>query len=336
MRAYAYSHYGLKQPGKIIDLPEPEVGPADVLVDVEVASINPIDFKILKGDLRFVSPAAFPLVLGGDAAGIVRRTGTNATRVKPGDKVYFRIPKLVQGTFAESVSLPESCVAPMPEALGFAEAASLPLVALTSWQALFEVAALKAGDRVYIPAGSGGIGSVAIQLAKAKALYVATSTSSRNLAWVKELGADLVLDYTQGDPCAQLKDFDAVYDTLGGPHQASMFKTLKPGGILVSIVGPVTEQTAKELGVGRILTFLFKMMSASTRCLAKRAQARYQFFLMRPDGAQLEVIGNMVDAGKLRPVIDRTYPLEKVHEAMSYLATGRARGKVLIQIRQGQ
>lgn len=332
MKAHAYSRHGKEATGRLIELPDPTPSPTELLVEMHAASVNPVDFKIRNGDLRFLRKSSFPLILGGDGAGIVRAIGGRVAKFKIGDKVYFRIPKEKPGTFAELVTVPEEVVALTPGRISLTEAAALPLVCLTTIQALFEVAALRAGARVFIPAGSGGIGSHAIQIAKIRGLSVATTTSTRNLEWVRSLGPDQILDYTQGDPTEQLRDFDAVYDTLGGVEQRRAFRVLRSGGILVSIVGPPTASTARELGLGAIKTFVLWMMSSPARRAALRHGARYEFVFMRPDGAQLAELATWVDEGRLKPIVDRVFPLEKADEALQYLANGRARGKVLLEI----
>ncbi|MEI8027752.1 MAG: NADP-dependent oxidoreductase [Pseudomonadota bacterium] len=333
MRAFAFTSYGRNAKGTMCDIPEPRIDSDEVLVEMHAASVNPIDFKVRNGDLRFLISRNFPLVLGSDGAGVVKDIGKDVTRFKPGDQVYFRIPKNQDGTFAEFTRIPEFALAMAPTKISLVDSAALPLVSLTSIQALFELADLQPGQRVFIPAGSGGIGSHAIQIAKRKGLFVATSTSSRNIQWVASLGADQVLDYTKIDPATHLKNFDAVYDTLGGREQTRMFQVLKPGGILVSIVGPPTSQTARELGLGRFKSFVLALVARSAQQAAKQAGVRYEFLFMRPDGKQLADLASWVDSGFVRPIIDRRYSLEETGQALAYVSEGRAQGKVLIQIR---
>src|SRR5215212_12270386 len=215
MKAFAIDRYKSKDGGRIVDVPRPAVGADDVLVQVHAAGVNLLDAKIASGEFKIFLPYRFPLVLGNDVAGVVVQVGSRVRRFKPGDEVYARPDKDRIGTFAEFISMNEADVAIKPRELTMEEAASIPLVGLTAWQALIERANLKQGQKVFIQAGSGGVGTVAIQLAKHLGATVATTTSTANLDWVKALGADIVIDYCKDDFETILHDYDAVLDTLG-------------------------------------------------------------------------------------------------------------------------
>lgn len=332
MRAHYFEKYGVKS-GKIGDLPDPTIGPEQILVEIHAASVNPIDYKIRDGKLKFLRRESFPMILGGDGAGLVVSVGDQVSRFKPGDSVYFRVPKSGPGSFAEKIALPESCVGKTPKSLSLLESAALPLVSLTAMQAFFDVAKLTPGQKVFVPAGSGGVGSHAIQIAKANGLYVATTTSTKNLDRVKKLGADRVIDYTKEDFTLELKDFDAVFDTLGGKEQKRAFGILKKGGILVSIVSPPTLQTAREFRLGIFKSLILVVISLPAHLCAWRNGARYSYWFMKPNGLQLERLAEWVDAGKVKPIIDRTFTFDQIDAALAYVVSGKARGKVLIGIR---
>src|SRR5437660_11878893 len=219
-------------------MPEPEVRDDDVLVQVRAASLNQLDSKIRDGEFKFILPYRLPLILGNDVAGVVVRVGRKVRRFKPGDEVYARPHQDRIGTFAEFIAMNEADIALKPKNLTMEEAASLPLVGLTAWQVLVERAKLKQGQKVLIHAGSGGVGTFAIQLAKHLGAIVATTTSTANLEWVKRLGADIVIDYRKDDFEKILHDYDVVLNSLGAETLEKSLRVLKPGGKLISISGP--------------------------------------------------------------------------------------------------
>ncbi len=329
MKALLLTKYG-KHGLALKDVPEPSVRARDLLVEIQGASINPIDFKIQDGQVRVLLPLTPPLILGNDFAGRVIGVGENVTRFKVGDAVFGRPRKDRIGTLAERIAVDEADCARMPENVSFVEAASFPLVGLTAWQAFFERMKIEEGKSVFIHAGSGGVGSCAIQVAKAHGLYVATTTSTSNVEWVKKLGADVVIDYTKQRFEEQLKDFDAVLDTLGGDHLNRSFQILKPGGIVVSVSAIPTAETARELGRPWWVQALLKLASHGIRKKAVAHRVKYDFLFMHPSGEQLEQICQLVEAKKLSPVIDRTFPLDEAVEALAYVRTGRAKGKVVV------
>ena len=315
------------------EMPDPEVGENDVLVEIHAAGVNPIDFKIRNGEFKLIEPHRFPLILGNEAAGVVVRVGSRVRRFKPGDEVYARPRKSRIGTFAEFIAIAEDDVAHKPITLSMEEAASIPLVGLTAWQALVERANLKKGQKVLIHAGSGGVGTFAIQLAKRFGSIVATTASAASFDLVKRLGADTAIDYRKDDFETILADYDVVLNSLDGETLHKSLRVLKPGGILISISGPPDPDFAKEIGASRILSLAMRLLSFRIRRKSKRRHVRYSFLLMRASGDQLREISSLIDLGIIRPCVDRVFPFESTKEAMAYVETGRAKGKVVVKVR---
>lgn len=332
MKAFLIDRYG-KHPGRMGETPVPAVGSHDVLIEVHASSVNVLDSKISTGEFKLILPYAFPLILGNDLAGVVTEVGTQVTRFKPGDEVYARPPETRIGTFAELIAVNENAIALKPANTSMAQAASLPLVALTAWQVLVDTAQLKKGQKVLIHAGSGGVGTVAIQLAKHLGAFVATTTSTANVEWVKALGADVVIDYKQQNFESVLHDYDVVLNSLGADVLEKSLKVLKPGGQLISISGPPTAQFAQEQGLSWPLQQVMRLLSFAIRRKARKRDVNYAFVFMRANGAQLQQISSLVAAGIIKPVIDRTLPFESTAEALSYVEQGRAKGKVVVLIK---
>ena len=332
MKAFFIDRYG-KQNGTIGEVPDPAVGVHDVLIQVHATSVNPLDSKIRTGEFKLILPYTFPLVLGNDLAGVVVRTGSAVKRFKPGDEVYARPPEDRIGTFAELIAVNENALALKPSNLDMAEAASIPLAFLTAWQALVETAQVKKGQKVLIHAGSGGVGTFAIQLAKHLGAYVATTTSTANVEWVKALGADVVIDYKQQDFANELRDFDVVLNSLGADVLEKSIKVLKPGGQLISLSGPPTAQFAQEQGLSWVLGQVMRLLSSGIRRKARKHGVSYTFLFMRADGVQLQRITSLIEAGVIKPVIDRSFPFESTAEALRYVEQGRSKGKVTITIK---
>lgn len=332
MKAFLIDRYG-KNTGRIGDVPVPEVGAHDVLIEVHASSVNLLDSKISKGDFKLVLPYAFPLVLGNDLAGIVVQVGAQVTAFKPGDEVYARPPEARIGTFAELIAVDENAVAHKPVNTTMAQAASLPLVTLTAWQVLVATAHLKKGQKVLIHAGSGGVGTVAIQLAKHLGAFVATTTSTANVGWVKALGADLVIDYTQQDFESVLHGYDVVLNSLGADVLEKSLKVLKPGGQLISISGPPTAQFAREQRLAWPLQLVMQLLSLGIRRKARKQGVSYSFVFMRADGAQLQHITTLVEGEIIKPVVDRAFAFESTAQALKYVEQGRSRGKVVITLK---
>jgi alcohol dehydrogenase len=333
MKAFIVDRYGKKDGARIGEMPDPELRQDDVLVQIHAASVNPLDSKIRSGEFKLLLPYRLPLILGNDVAGVVVQVGSRVRRFKPGDEVYARPDKDRIGTFAEFIAMNEDAVAIKPKALTMEEAASIPLVGLTAWQALIERANLKEGQKVLIHAGSGGVGTFAIQLAKHVGAVVATTTSTANLDWVKALGADIVIDYRKDDFATILRDYDVVLNSLGGEVLERSLRVLKPGGKLISISGPPDPDFAKDMGSSWILRQLMRLLSYRIRKKAQRHHVSYSFLFMRANGDQLREIGRLIDSGIVRPVVDRVFPFESTNEALAYVDRGRAKGKVVVRVR---
>src|SRR6266851_5451711 len=331
MKAFIVDGYGKKNEVRIGEMPDPDVRENDVLVQVHAAGVNLLDSKIRDGEFKFILPYRLPLILGNDVAGTVVRVGSRVRRFKPGDQVYARPPLDRIGSFAELVSMNEDAVAIMPEKLTMEEAASIPLVGLTAWQALIERANLKKGQKVLIHAGSGGVGTFAIQLAKHLGATVATTTSTANLDLVKRLGADIAIDYKKDDFEKLLHDYDVVLNSLGGETLEKSLRVLKPGGKLISISGPPDSDFAKDMGASWLLRQVMRLLSYRIRKKAKRHRVSYSFLFMRASGDQLHEITSLIDSGIIRPVVDRVFPFESTKEAMAYVEHGRAKGKVVVR-----
>jgi NADPH:quinone reductase-like Zn-dependent oxidoreductase len=332
MKAFVVDRYGRKNGIRAADMPPPEPGEDDVLIQIHAASVNPLDSKIRDGEFKLILPYRLPLILGNDLAGVVVRVGSRVRQFKSGDEVYARPHKDRIGTFAEFIAVKEDAVALKPTTLTMDEAASIPLVGLTAWQTLIEKGQLRKGQKVLIHAGSGGVGTFAIQLAKHVGATVATTTSARNIELVKSLGADIVIDYKKDDFSVILKDYDVVLDTQGGKALEKSLRVLKPGGRLIGIAGPPDPDFAKETGASWFLKTAMRFLSYRIRKAAKRHHVSYSFVFMRPDGGQLSQIAKLIDAGTIRPVIDRVFPFESTQEALAYVETGRVKGKVVIKI----
>lgn len=332
MKAYFIDRYG-KQNGRIGDVPEHVPGAHDVLIEVHAASVNVLDSKIRSGEFKLILPYSFPLVLGNDCAGVVIEVGAAVKGFKPGDAVYARVPEQRIGTFAERIAVDQNAVALKPANLSMEQAAAIPLVALTAWQALVDIARLQKGQKVLIHAGSGGVGTIAIQLAKHLGAVVATTTGTANVEWVKALGADVVIDYKQQRFEQELRDYDVVLNSLGTDVLENSLKVLKPGGQLISISGPPTAEFAKAQGLAWPLRQVMRLLSLSIRRKARKQDVRYSFLFMRANGAQLQEITTLIEAGEISPVLDRTFAFESAGEALTYVEQGRAKGKVIVQIK---
>lgn len=333
MKAFIIDRYGKKELGRIAELPEPELRDDDVLIQIHAASVNQLDVKIRNGEFKPILPYRMPLVLGHDVAGTVVRVGPRVRRFKLGDEVYARPDDFRIGTFAEYIAVKEGSLAHKPANLSMEEAASIPLVALTAWQVLVETAELKKGQKVFIQAGSGGVGTIAIQLAKHLGAFVATTTSTGNVEWVKSLGADVVIDYRKQDFATELRDYDVVLNSLGDDELEKSLQVLKPGGHLISISGPPTPEFAADQKLAWPLKQVLRLLSRSIRKKAKRLGIHYTFVFMRASGSQLGEISSLIESGVIKPAVDRIFPFNSVAEAFAYVETGRAKGKVVIKVK---
>ena len=329
MRAFVVPKY--KRPLEERDVVEPVVGDRDVLVRVEAAGLNQLDEKIRRGEFAQILPYELPLVLGNDLAGTVIRVGALVDGFRPGDRVYATADGARIGTFAERIAVAEKDLALMPAGLTMAEAGSLPLVALTAWQALVERGKVRAGQKVLIHAGAGGVGSIAIQLAAHLGATVATTASAANADFVRELGADIVVDYRRQDFAEELSGYDFVLDSLGGENLEKSLRVLKPCGLVVGISGPPDPAFARARGLNAFVRLAVAGLSRKIRRQAKKLGVRYEFLFMRADGDQLREISALVDSGAIRPVVAKTYPFERVPEALADLAAGVSRGKLVMR-----
>src|SRR5215207_6344003 len=316
MKAFIVDRYGSKDGVRAGEMPDPQLREDDVLIQIHAAGVNLLDSKIRDGEYKRILPYRLPLILGNDVAGVVVRVGSRVRRFKVGDEVYARPDKDRIGAFAEFISMNEHDVAMKPKELTMEEAASIPLVGLTAWQALVERANLKQGQKVFIQAGSGGVGTIAIQLAKHLGAIVATTTSTANLELVKRLGADIVINYKKDDFETILHEYDVVLHSQGGETLEKSLRVLKPGGMLISISGPPDPDFAKEIGSPWIVGLLMRFLSYRIRKKAQRQHVRYAFLFMRASGDQLGEIGKLIDAGIIRPVVDRVFPFESTNEAL--------------------
>lgn len=332
MKAFLIDRYGKQETGRIGDMPEPDLRDDDVLIQVRAASINPLDSKIKSGEFKLILPYRFPLILGNDVSGTVVRVGARVSQFKPGDDVYARPDDDRIGTFAEFIAIKASSVALKPTNISMVEAASLPLVTLTASQVLVETAKLKKGQKVLVHAGSGGVGTIAIQLAKHLGAFVATTTSTSNIPLVKALGADVVIDYRQQDFAAVLRDYDVVLSSLGSDVLHKSLQVLKPGGHLISVSGPPTPAFAAARGLTWPLSQVLRLLSYGIRRKAKQKNIEYSFVFMRADGTQLQAITALVEAGAIRPVVDQVFAFEDILQALAYSDSGRAKGKIVVQM----
>jgi alcohol dehydrogenase len=324
--------YGRDQVLRVGNLPSPELGPSDILVRVHAASVNPVDFKLRDGKFRLLRRYKFPLILGHDCAGEVVQIGEDVTRFKVEDRIFSRPRSGRIGTFAEFIAIDQSEAALMPPSLNYHEAASLPLVGLTSWQALVDTANLQPRQKVLIHAGSGGIGTFAIQLAKHIGAEVWTTTSGKNFEFVKSLGADHAINYQDEDFEKRVSNLDVVFDTLGGDSLDKSFTVIRPDGWLVSISGSPDYRTAKDMRLGIARSLLLGIVGLGVNSKARGARVNYRFIFMKPLGEELAQIAALVATGVIRPVVDRIVPLAECQFAIEYSASGRARGKIVISV----
>ncbi len=330
MKALAISRYNA--PMEIMELPRPEPGPGELLVRVRAASVNPFDYKIRDGAVKVLLPFSFPLILGTDLAGDVIAMGPSVTKFKRGDAVYSRIDNDRIGAFAEYALVRETAAARKPARLDYTQAASLPLVGLTAWQTLIELAQLGTGQKVLIHGGSGGVGTFAIQLAKHLGAQVATTASAKNHALLKALGADVTIDYQTSRFEAVVKDQDVVLDTQGGDTLLRSFAVVKPGGVVVTIGGRPDAKFARAWGLSLPLVWILGFLNRRVDRLARKRRVRFEYLFMRASGEQLEQLGTLVEQGVIKPVVGKIFPFEAAVEAISYVESGRAVGKVVIRV----
>lgn len=333
MKAFVLERYGKKRALRPAEISSPELRDDEVLVEVHAAGVNLLDSKIRDGEFKLVLPYRLPLILGHDMAGVVIKVGPLVRQFKPGDEVYARPDDFRIGTFAEFVPVKEASLALKPKGLTMEQAASIPLVGLTAWQALVEKAQLKKGQKVFIQAGSGGVGTFAIQLAKHLGATVATTTSTANIALVKSLGANVVIDYKTQDFEDVLHDYDVVLNSQDGKTLEKSLRVLKAGGKLISISGPPDPEFGKEIAAPGFVKLVMRLLSSGVRRKAQDRGIDYAFLFMKANGSQLREITDLIEAGAIRPVIDKVFPFDSTNEAMAYVEAGRAKGKVVVKLK---
>lgn len=333
MKAFLVTRYSKTDKLRLANLATPTPQAGEVLIEVHATGLNLLDAKVRNGEFKLILPYKPPFVLGHDVAGVVTAVGAGVRQFKVGDEVYARPADFHIGTFAEFIAVPEADVARKPHNLTMTEAGSLPLVALTAWQALVEVARLQKGQKVFIQAGSGGVGTIAIQLAKHLGAYVATTTSAANTALVKQLGADVVIDYKTQDFATLLRDYDVVLNSQDNKTLEKSLRILKPGGVAVSISGPPDAAFARAAGHPWYVRLIFSLLSFGMRRKARKLGVRYTFLFMQASGRQLAEITKLVEAGIIKPVVDKVFPFVQTNEALAYVESGRAKGKVVVQVK---
>ena len=332
MQSFIVDRYQKSGELRLGEMPEPEMGATDILVRIEAAGLNPLDAKVWHGDFKLILPYRPPFILGHELAGTVVRVGSKVRGFKLGDEVYARPRDGRIGTFAKMIAVDEGDAAMKPSSLSMEEAASIPLVGLTSWQVLVERANIQPGQKVLIHAGSGGVGTFAIQLAKHLGATVATTTSAGNVALVRSLGADVIIDYKKEDFEKVLSGYDLTLSGLDGKTLEKSLNVLKPGGKLISLSGPPDPEFAKYQGLGWPLRQVMRFLSRDIRSKARARDISYSFLFMRASGDQLRQITSLIEAGVIRPVVDRVFPFDATNEAMAYVEAGRAKGKVVINM----
>ena len=333
MKAYTINRYSKEDKLQLTEVQKPVAKDNEVLIEIHSASLNQLDAKLKSGEFKLLLPYKFPLILGHDVSGTVVGVGSKVSRFKIGDEVFARPADFHIGTFAEYIAANENDLAVKPKNISFEEAASVPLVALTVWQAFVEKAKLKKGQKVFIQAGSGGVGTIAIQLAKYLGATVATTTSKDNFEMVKSLGADVVIDYKTQDFETILKDYDLVLNSQDEKTLEKSLQILKKGGKAISISGPPDPTFAKEVGLSWLMKIAIFFLSRKVRSQAKKLGVDYEFLFMQANGKQLSEIGKLIETGVIRPVVDKVFSFEQMNEALSYVASGRAKGKVVVKVK---
>jgi NADPH:quinone reductase-like Zn-dependent oxidoreductase len=331
IQAYVLKRYGGPEGAQLMDVTAPTPRPRDILVEVRAAGLNPVDFKFRQGKLRAIIRAKLPFVLGNELAGEVIAIGSDVKGFHVGDRVFARLVKNRAGAFAEQASVDEDVAAHMPPALDFVTAAALPLAGVTALQALRDELGVKPGQKVFISGGAGGVGTFAIQIAKWLGAHVTTTASSRGEALVRSLGCDEVIDYTVQDISTVQDRFDAGFDLIGGNTLEQMFEIMKPGTKIVSISAvPEPQSAIKDLGGRRALSAMFWLISYGIRSRARRAGIDYRYLFMRPNGSDLALLAELIEQGNLKVIVDKTYPFAKISEALAYVESGKAKGKVVV------
>ena len=333
MRTFVINKYSKKEGLQLANVAIPEVKEHDVLVEVHASGLNLLDSKIKSGEFKLILPYKLPLILGHDVAGVITKVGNKVTKFKAGDAVYARVADFRIGTLAEFIAIDEKDVALKPQNISIEEAASIPLVALTVWQAFVENAKLQKGQKVFIQAGSGGVGTIAIQLAKHLGATVATTASEKSFEMLKNLGADVLIDYKTQDFETILKEYDVVLNSQDTKTLEKSLRILKPGGKVISISGPPTADFAKAIGAPWFVKVILSLISSGIRKKAKKLGVNYSFLFMKADGTQLSQITSLIESGAIKPVLDKVFPFEQTNDALAYVESGRAKGKVVVRVK---
>lgn len=333
MKALVQTKYGNNNCLEIQDFDIPEPLPNEVLIKVSHAGLNPVDYKIRDGLLRQVRPMKFPHIAGNEASGTIEKVGSNVTRFKTGDRVFTKVNSLNVCAFAEYFCEDSSLVAMLPDNIDFDVAAGVPLVALTSWQCLYELANINTNTKILIHAGAGSVGRIAIQLAKLKGSHVTTTVSDRGVDLVKSLGADEIINYKNKDFRESGRVFDVVYDTVGGETLEHSFEVTNKNGLVISIAGMPEVQTAKDLNRDNLLfRTLFYFSGWKSNRIARKNHCKYRYVFMQANGKQLEKISQLISSGKLSVSFDRSFPLADFESAFDYLESGKSYGKIILSI----
>jgi len=336
MQAFVLKAYGGPELTSLEEVPVPKPGSRQLLVRVRAAGLNPVDFKTRKGSVRIIQRYRLPAVLGNELAGEVIACGDQVRHFRVGDRVFARVDKGRMGAFAQFAVVEEDHAAVIPASLDFATAAAIPLAGLTALQALRDELHVAKGQRIFISGGAGGVGSFAIQIAKHLGAEVATTASPRGETLVRQLGADIVIDYTQDHFSSVLSGFDGVFDLIGGNTLKQTFAIVRPGAIVVSVGGMPEPQTAsKDLKGGLGLQALFWVASFFLRRRARQRGAHYRFLVMHPSGEDLSELADLVNVGAVKVILDSVYPFERIADAMAKLESGHAKGKIVVTMPDG-
>jgi NADPH:quinone reductase-like Zn-dependent oxidoreductase len=330
MKAFRINRYSKTDTLALVEVPAPKINEHEVLVEIYAASINQLDAKLKHGDFKLLLPYKMPLILGHDVAGVILQVGSKVKNFQVGDEIYSRLPDFSIGGFAEYVAIDENDIALKPTNMTMEEAASIPLVGLTAWQALVEIAQIKNGQKVFIQAGSGGVGTIAIQLAKYLGATVATTASKKSFDQLSALGADLLIDYKTEKFEEILSDYDVVLHSQDTKTLEKGFDILKPGGKVISISGPPTVDFAQDLGLAWYMKLIISLLSRGIEKKANKLKIDYTFLFMRANGQQLAEITKLIEANQIKAVIDQIFPFEKTNDALTYVESGRAKGKVVL------
>ncbi|SMO95424.1 NADPH:quinone reductase [Chryseobacterium rhizoplanae] len=332
MKAFLINKY-TKEDLQLADVSVPKIKDNEVLIEIYASGLNLLDSKIKTGEFKLILPYKMPLILGHDLAGVVKEVGKNVKKYKVGDEVYSRPADFHIGTFAEYIAVREEDLAFKPKNLSMKQASSVPLVALTVWQALVEIGQVKKGQKVFIQAGSGGVGTIAIQLAKHLGAIVATTASTKSFDFLKELGADVLIDYKTQDFEAVLKDYDLVLNSQDNKTLEKSLNILRAGGKIISISGPPTPEFAKDINANWLVKTATRFLSFGIKKKAKKLGVDYTFLFMRADGKQLAEMTKLIESGIIKPVLDKVFPFEETNKALEYVESGRAKGKVVVKLK---